>query len=70
MFSLFGKSVKSRKKRVLEQHLDVSSLVNSYLFVVYMSSFNTVFYCYVLKNGNDGPSIAWFWAASVSFLWP
>ena len=41
MFSLFGKSVKSRKKRVLEQHLDISSLVNSCLFVVYMSPFNT-----------------------------
>ena len=41
MFSLFGKSVKSRKKRVLEQHLDISSLVNSCLVVVYMSPFNT-----------------------------
>ena len=65
---LFGKYVKRRKKLILEQHLGISSLVNSSLFVVYMLSLKILFYFFVIENGNDRPSIARFLAASVLFF--
>ena len=68
MVLLFGKCAKRRKKLILEQHLGISSLVNSSLFVVYMLSLKILFYFFVIENGNDRPSIARFLAASVLFF--
>ena len=66
--SLIWEICKEQKKRVLEQYLEICSLVNSSLFVAYMSSLNILRYFYVIENGTYGLSVARFWAASVSFF--
>ena len=59
---------KEQKKLTLEQYLDISSLVNSSLFVVYVLSLKILFYFYVIENGNGRLGIAMFLACSVLFF--
>ena len=59
--------MKRGEKNILEQYLDITSLLNSSLFVVSML-FLKILYFYVIENGNYGPSITGFLAASGWFF--
>ena len=68
MVPLFGKYVKRKKKLILEQHLGISSLVNSSLFVFYMLSLKILFYFLLLKMEMTDPVLSGFLLLHYCFL--